>query len=189
PVRRLQAVGLRPRARARDARVVPGDEERDRLDEPEAVQPVRAVGAAPLTRYRWAILAVGTAAQTAFSAALVGLPVLAPVLRDAYGLSLVEVGIVLDSFWVGTMLTLLPWGLLADRIGERLVLSSGLAACGSALVGAGFAGSFWALFALLAIAGAAGASVNAASGRAVMYWFGAAERGLALGLRAAAIPL
>jgi MFS family permease len=120
---------------------------------------------------------------------LIGLPVLAPVLRDDFGLSLVEVGVVLDSFWVGTMLTLLPWGLLADRIGERLVLSAGLAGCGASLVGAGLAGSFWALIALLAIAGAAGASVNAASGRAVMYWFGPEERGLALGLRQTAIPL
>ncbi len=119
----------------------------------------------------------------------IGLPVLAPVLRDAYGLSLVDVGVVLDSVWVGTMLTLLPWGLLADRIGERLVLAGGLAACGGALVAAGFAGSFWVLFVLLALAGAAGASVNSASGRAVMYWFPAEERGFALGVRQTAIPL
>ncbi len=119
----------------------------------------------------------------------IGLPVLAPVLRDAYGLSLVDVGVVLDSVWVGTMLTLLPWGLLADRIGERLVLAGGLAACGGALVAAAFAGSFWVLFVLLALAGAAGASVNSASGRAVMYWFPAEERGFALGVRQTAIPL
>jgi sugar phosphate permease len=114
--------------------------------------------------------------------------VLAPALRDAYGLSLFEVGVVLDSVWVGTMVTLLPWGLLADRVGERLVLAAGLTGCGGALVGAAFAGSFWRLFALLALAGAAGASVNSASGRAVMYWFPAAERGLALGVRQTAIP-
>ena len=119
----------------------------------------------------------------------IGLPVLAPALRDAYGLSLFEVGVIIDSVWVGTMLTLLPWGLLADRIGERLVLAGGLAGCGGALVGAAFAGRFWALFAMLALAGAAGASVNSASGRAVMYWFPAEERGLALGVRQTAIPL
>jgi len=72
------------------------------------------------------VLAAGTAAQTTFSAVTIGLPVLAPALRDAYGLSLFRVGIVLDSVWIGTMLTLLPWGLLADRIGERLVLAAGL---------------------------------------------------------------
>ena len=118
----------------------------------------------------------------------IGLPVLAPSLRDAYGLSLFQVGVILDSVWVGTMATLLPWGLLADRVGERFVLASGLVACGTALVGAAYAGSFWTLFLLLALAGAAGASVNSASGRAVMFWFPVSERGLALGVRQTAIP-
>ena len=36
---------------------------------------------------------------------------------------------------------------------------------------------------------AVGAGVNAASGRAVMAWFGADERGLALGIRQMAVPL
>jgi MFS family permease len=135
------------------------------------------------------VLAAGTAAQTSFSAVTIGLPVLAPVLRDAYELSLFRVGIVLDSVWIGTMLTLLPWGLLADRIGERLVLAIGLGACGAALIGAAHADSFTQLVVLLALAGAAGASVNSASGRAVMEWFPASERGLALGVRQTAIPL
>jgi MFS family permease len=99
------------------------------------------------------------------------------------------VGVVLDSLWIGTLLTLLPWGVLADRFGERLVLAAGLTACGAALVGAGYAGSFGSLILLIALAGAAGASVNAASGRAVMQWFPAAERGFALGVRQTAIPL
>jgi MFS family permease len=135
------------------------------------------------------VLAAGTAAQTSFSAVTIGLPVLAPVLRDAYDLSLFRVGIVLDSVWVGTMLTLLPWGLLADRIGERLVLAVGLGACAAALIGAANADSFTQLVVVLALAGAAGASVNSASGRAVMQWFPASERGLALGVRQTAIPL
>jgi hypothetical protein len=62
-----------------------------------------------VTRYRWLVLAAGTAAQTSFSAVIVGLPVLAPALRDAHSLSLVQVGFVLDALWIGTLLTLLPW--------------------------------------------------------------------------------
>jgi sugar phosphate permease len=120
---------------------------------------------------------------------IVGLPVLAPALRDAHGLSLVRVGVLLDSVWIGTLLTLLPWGLLADRRGERLVLGIGLGLCGAALAGAGIVDSFWPLLLLLGVAGAAGASVNAASGRAVMQWFPATERGFALGVRQTAIPL
>jgi sugar phosphate permease len=142
-----------------------------------------------LSRYRWLVLAAGTAAQTSFSAVIVGLPVLAPKLRDEHDLSLVQIGVVLDSLWIGTLLTLLLWGLLADRVGERLVLAAGLALCGIALIAAGSAQSFDSLILLVGLAGAAGASVNAASGRAVMQWFPASERGFALGVRQTAIPL
>lgn len=124
-----------------------------------------------------------------FSAVIVGLPVLAPALRDEHSLSLVQVGVVLDSLWIGTLATLLPWGMLADRVGERLVLATGLVGCAAALVGAGRAAGFGSLIVLVGLAGAAGASVNAASGRAVMQWFPAAERGFALGVRQTAIPL
>ena len=135
------------------------------------------------------MLAAGTAAQTSFSAVIVGLPVLAPTLKEAHDLSLLQVGVVLDALWIGTLLTLLPWGVLADRVGERLVLATGLVACAVALVGAGYAESFESLILLVGLAGAAGASVNAASGRAVMQWFPAAERGFALGVRQTAIPV
>ena len=140
-------------------------------------------------RYRWVILGAGTFAQSAFSALAVGLPALAPALRSQYGLSLGQTGVVLGAVGAGMLLTLLPWGLLADRIGERAVMSLGLAAAGGALVETSATHSYGALVGLLALAGALGASVNAASGRAVMGWFGARERGLALGIRQTAIPI
>lgn len=119
----------------------------------------------------------------------VGLPVLAPTLREEFGLSLSQVGVLLATAWVGGTLTLLPWGLAADRFGERLVMAAGLTGCAGCLAGAAFAPSAVGLGALLVLAGAAGAGVNAASGRAVMQWFGANERGLALGVRQTAIPV
>jgi sugar phosphate permease len=140
-------------------------------------------------RYRWTVLAAGTLAQSSFAAIGVGLPAIAPAIRDAFGLSLAEVGAVLSSHWLGTLVTLLPWGFLTDRIGERIVLATGLGACGLLLVVAGQAETFWQLYVLLFLAGAAGASVNAATGRAVMGWFDASQRGLALGIRQAAVPV
>ena len=135
------------------------------------------------------ILGAGTLAQASFTTVSVGLPALAPALRAHYRLSLGETGVVLGAVGVGMLLTLLPWGVLADRIGERAVIGIGLAGAGAALGGAGLTHSYPALVVVLAVAGALGASVNAASGRAVMAWFGAHERGLALGIRQTAIPI
>jgi sugar phosphate permease len=139
--------------------------------------------------YRWVILAAGTLAQSSFAAVAVGLPALAPALRSHYRLSLGETGVVLGAVGVGMLPTLLPWGLLADRVGERAVIAIGLTAAGAAMVGAGETRTYPALVGVLILAGALGASVNAASGRAVMGWFGVRERGLALGIRQTAIPI
>ena len=140
-------------------------------------------------KYRWAVLAAGTAAQAGLAAVFIGVPVLAPALRDEFGLSISEVGLAVSSLWIGPILTLLAWGMLADRFGERVILATGLAACGVLVTAAGMVGSFPAFLALILLAGAAGSSVNAASARAVMQWFPAEERGLALGIRQTAIPL
>jgi MFS family permease len=142
-----------------------------------------------MDRYRWAILALGTAAQASYSAVFLGIPVLAPALREEYGLSLTRVGFVLAAANLGSVVTLLPWGLLTDRVGERFVLALGLTAAGAALGAAAFASAFGTLVAFLVFAGASGASVNAASGRAVMSWFASSERGFALGIRQTAVPL
>jgi sugar phosphate permease len=118
-----------------------------------------------------------------------GLAVLAPALRDDLGLTLPQVGVVLAAPWIGPIGTLLPWGLMADRVGERRVLAGGLAVCGALVLLTAWVSSFALLVVVLGAAGAAGASVNSASGRAVMSWFGAEERGLALGVRQASTPL
>jgi nitrate/nitrite transporter NarK len=112
-----------------------------------------------------------------------------PQLREEYALSLGQIGILLAASWIGTTLTLLPWGLAADRFGERVVLTVGMLGSAVFLVGAAYAASFEQLVLLLGLVGGAGASVNSASGRAVMHWFGRAERGFALGVRQTAIPV
>jgi sugar phosphate permease len=135
------------------------------------------------------ILGAGTLAQATFSAISVGLPALAPALREHYRLSLGETGVVLGAVGIGMLFTLLPWGLLADRLSERIVIAIGLSVAGVAIVAAGRTHSYGALVGVLLAAGAFGASVNAASGRAVMGWFPEHERGLALGVRQTAIPI
>ena len=142
-----------------------------------------------MTRYRWVVLAAGTAAQASYSAIWFGIAVLAPALRDEHRLSLGQVGVLIASSLAGSVLSLIPWGIAADRFGERVVLGVGLAGSGAALLAAAHASSFGALAVLLGIAGLSGASVQSASGRAVMHWFGASERGLALGIRQTAVPI
>ncbi|HEY4018699.1 MAG TPA: MFS transporter [Pseudonocardiaceae bacterium] len=136
------------------------------------------------------MLALGLAAQTASCSFLYGLPFLVPAMRAAQHLSLAQAGIVVSAPTVGLLLTLIAWGAVADRYGERAVMAIGLGLCGvlvvlAATVVHGMVG----FVILLGLAGAAGASVNAASGRVVLGWFAAHERGVAMGVRQTAQPL
>ena len=69
------------------------------------------------------------------------------------------------------------------------MIAVGLIGAAGALAAASLTHSFGAVTGVLVAAGALGASVNAASGRAVMSWFPTSELGLALGIRQTAIPI
>src|SRR6201993_1545173 len=116
---------------------------------------------------RWVVLVAGMVAMTAGCTFQYGLAYLIPAFR-AEGLSLEQAGILVACPTAGLLLTLVAWGAAADRWGERLVLTSGLAAAGAVLLVATRVHSITALAACLVAAGAAGASVYAASGRLIL---------------------
>lgn len=143
---------------------------------------------------KWVILALGLLAQTAACMFQFGLPYLLPVLRAETGVSLGEAGVIVAAPSTGLLFTLVLWGIVVDRRGERLTMAAGLGASGVLVVAAAVlhpsGGSGILVTTLLCgAAGAAGASVNAASGRVVLGWFPENERGLAMGLRQTAQPL
>ena len=137
---------------------------------------------------RWTILAVGTYAQAATSSFLYGMPLLVPALQGT-GLSLVQAGVLVSAPVAGLLCTLVVWGAAADRRGERVVILAGVGAAAVLLVAAALTHGPVAFGLLLVLAGAASGSVNAASGRMVLGWFPANERGLAMGTRQTAQPL
>ena len=147
--------------------------------------------------HRWKVLAVGVAANASFSAAANGMPTTAIWLRSGYHLSNTELGVALGAMGLGVALTELPWGMATDRWGDRPVLLTGLLGTMLALLALllwitpadGSVPPLWALAAGLALVGVLGGSVNGASGRAVMRWFGAGERGFAMSIRQTAVPL
>jgi sugar phosphate permease len=144
------------------------------------------------------VLVGGLVAVAAGCAVQYGTPFLIPALL-ADGLSLAQAGLLAGCPVAGLLITLLLWGVIADRRGERLVLSCGLGLGGATLLvgavvlaGGGVAGGGHGLVVLavtLLLAGAATAAVHAASGRLVLGWFEPNERGRAMAVRQCAQPL
>ncbi len=118
-----------------------------------------------------------------------GLPFLIPALR-ASGLSLTQASAMVSAPILGVLCALVLWGALADRFGERWVLTSGLAGAAVALsLAATISGHAVMLGAVLFLAGACAACVHVASGRLILGWFPVSERGVAMGLRQTGQPL
>ncbi len=140
-------------------------------------------------RYRWVVLAAGTGAQAATAAYFLGVAAVTPALREHFGLDLAGVGLLIGAISVGLVPTLVPWGMAADRFGERPVMTIGLIGSAVALAATATVRDPVAAGALLVLAGASGASVNAASGRAVLTWFPREKRGLAMAVRQTSVPL
>ncbi|MGI9083899.1 MAG: MFS transporter [Aeromicrobium sp.] len=135
------------------------------------------------------MLAVGMLAQIA-GTLLSNAPVfLIPFLNLERGLTLVQAGLLASTSLVGTMLTLIAWGAVVDRIGERLSLTIGLGIMTLAGLGAALSSSYVALGAFLLLVGVGAASTNSASGRLVVGWFPPERRGVAMGIRQTALPL
>jgi MFS family permease len=138
------------------------------------------------------MLALGTTAQAVASSLVFGMPLLLPYIRRTEGLTLAQGGALVAAPSLGMVVTLIAWGAFADRYGERLAIALGLGLTGVfGLASAGISGyhNTAALGVLFALMGGAGASVNSASGRLVMGWFGVHERGLAMGIRQMGLPL
>jgi MFS family permease len=138
---------------------------------------------------RWSMLAASTLAQASAAVMMHGPAFLIPVLHLREGMSLAQAGLVAACPTIGVMLTLVAWGAVTDRRGERFVLLTGLSATVVFGVAAAMSGGIAMLAITLFFAGGAAASTNAASGRVVVGWFPPERRGLAMGIRQMAQPV
>lgn len=137
---------------------------------------------------RWWMLGASTLAQASAAVMMHGPAFLIPALH-AQGMSLAEAGLVAAAPTIGVMLSLVAWGAVTDRRGERFVLLTGLSATTVAGLAAALSGGTTLLVITLFFAGAAAASTNAASGRVVIGWFDPERRGLAMGIRQMSQPI
>lgn len=138
---------------------------------------------------RWSLLAISLAATLCATVFINGIAFLIPALDAERGISLAEAGLLSSMPSLGMVLTLIAWGYLLDLVGERVVLTAGLALTAAAAFGAASMHSMLTIGACLFAGGMAAASANTASGRLVTGWFPKDQRGLAMGIRQTAQPL
>lgn len=145
--------------------------------------------AAISTVRRWSMLAVALAATLFANVFINGAAFLIPTLHTERGLDLAKAGLLSSMPSFGMVFTLIAWGYVVDRVGERIVLVIGSVLTAAAAFAAASAHSLVAVGTFLLLGGMAAASSNSASGRLVVGWFPPHQRGLVMGIRQTAQPL
>ncbi|AXI27857.1 hypothetical protein CIB87_02090 [Priestia megaterium] len=149
------------------------------------------------SKYRWLILFIGVIAQITFAIGFAGIPTAGVIMRNDYHFTIGQLGFVLGCMGLGVAISEIIWGVLTDKLGDKVVLIIGLVSMGLTflIISFGFVPkegmlpSYKSLGILLIIAGAVGGSINSSSGSAVMTWFQDNERGFAMSVRQTAIPV
>ncbi|HEX5252591.1 MAG TPA: MFS transporter, partial [Mycobacterium sp.] len=135
------------------------------------------------------MLAISLAATLSATVFINGVAFLIPALDAQRHIGLEEATLLSSMPSMGMVVTLIGWGYLLDIIGERIVLTVGLALTAAAGFGAASAHSMLAVGVFLFLGGMAAASSITASGRLVTGWFRADQQGVVMGIRQTAQPL
>jgi len=138
---------------------------------------------------RWMVMVVSLFVTASSFLFINGIAFLIPSLEDRRGIQLTEASLLSSMPSWGMVVTLVGWGYVLDRVGERIVLTAGSAlTAGAAYAAASVHSMVWVGICLF-LGGMAAASCNTAGGRLVSGWFPPQQRGLAMGIRQTAQPL
>ncbi|MCV7197248.1 MFS transporter [Mycobacterium angelicum] len=138
---------------------------------------------------RWAIVVISLLVTASSFLFINGVAFLIPALKIVRGTSLTEASLLSSMPSWGMVVTLVGWGYVLDRVGERMVMAVGSALTAAAAYAAASVHSLLLMGGFLFLGGMAAASCNSAGGRLVSGWFPPHQRGLAMGVRQTAQPL
>ncbi|GAA4906177.1 MFS family permease [Nonomuraea thailandensis] len=140
-------------------------------------------------RYRWVILGVATFTQAACGFFMQGIGAMGVHLQRDLSLSTTQLGLLLSASQLVPLIGLLVAGELLDRYDERWVVGIGAVVIAVSLgVGSATPG-YVSLLLVLLVVGAGYSTIQPGGSKSVASWFDTSQRGLAMGIRQAGVPL
>lgn len=139
--------------------------------------------------YRWVILVVATLTQACACFFVQGIGAISVPIKDGLELSSLQVGLLVSAAQLVPIAGLLVAGELLDRFSERVVVGVGTLIVAAALFATYWAQSYAALLSFLIVVGAGYSTAQPGGSKSVSRWFDKSQRGFAMGIRQAGLPL
>lgn len=139
--------------------------------------------------YRWIVLVTATIAQACACFLVQGIGAMAEPLQNAFRLNTFELGLLVSAAQLIPLIGLLIAGELLDRYNERYVVGIGTALVSIAIFLASEATTYHAILFCLLLVGAGYSTAQPGGSKSIATWFSQKERGFAMGIRQAGLPL
>lgn len=139
--------------------------------------------------YKWVMLIVATIAQTTATLITYGVGVFALFWKEEYALTNTESGLLVSVVNVGPLFCMLFVGRLLDQHNEKILISISSFLLGSSLLLTNIVNGFNGLLFVLLLIGMFYSVSQPGGNKVILKWFRKENRGLAMGIRQAGIPI
>ncbi len=139
--------------------------------------------------YKWVMLIVATIAQTTATLITYGVGVFALFWKEEYALTNTESGLLVSVVNVGPLFCMLFVGRLLDQYNEKILISISSFLLGSSLLLTNIVSGFNGLLFVLLLIGMFYSVSQPGGSKVILKWFRKENRGLAMGIRQAGIPI
>ena len=139
--------------------------------------------------YKWVMLIVATIAQTTATLITYGVGVFALFWKEEYALTNMESGLLVSIVNVGPLFCMLFVGQLLDQYNEKILISISSFLLGSSLLLTNIVSGFNGLLFVLLLIGMFYSVSQPGGSKVILKWFPKENRGLAMGIRQAGIPI
>ena len=158
------------------------------LESPTTVAESESASRASSNAYMWVVLGLAVMTQMAGSVISQGIYILVPVWKTDFGLSHAAAALAVTVMNGSQNISMIGLGRATDRYGERSVVPLTMIGMGlTAIAAAMFSSDYIMLLCFIGLIGMLYAALQPGGTRLVLRWFPQQRRGLAVGVRQAAV--
>ncbi|MHB0803152.1 MFS transporter [Bacillus thuringiensis] len=139
--------------------------------------------------YKWVMLIFATVAQTTATLITYGVGAFALFWKEEYALTNTEIGLLVSVVNIGPLFCMLFVGRLLDQYNEKLLISISSFLLGGSFLLTNMVNGFNGLLFVLLLVGTFYSVSQPGGSKVIMKWFSKENRGLAMGIRQAGIPI